>query len=113
MDNIFLKELLPRLGTVKNPVLFTSSTFAVVIMYLARDYVLASSHPMANITGVCMNGSAILIFLIAICFYIYAYVKLPSTTQELIFLKEAEQAIERHKRSSPKKRSKRQPNAQP
>jgi hypothetical protein len=100
-----LPELLAKLGTIKNPVLFSSSFFSVSTMFFSRDFVMAP-HPVSIATGAVMFLLATIVFLIAIWFYIYAFFKLPSSTQELLFLEEAKAAITRHKRSSTKPRTK-------
>jgi hypothetical protein len=103
LDNVFLKDIFARLGIVKNPVLFSSSTFSMALMFFSKDFVLAE-RLIANLTGACMFLMAVLIFLVALGFYIYAYLNLPSSTQELIFLQEAKKAVDRHHQGGRKTR---------
>ena len=70
-------------------------------MHFSRDFV-----PVSVVAGALMFLIAAIVFLIAIWFYIYAFFKLPSSTQELVFLEEAKAAINRHKRSSAKPKAK-------
>ena len=97
-DMEHLPEILARMGTVKNPVLFTSSTFSISIMFFSKDFVLASNL-IVILTGALMYLLSVAVFLSGLGFYIYAFLRLPSTTQEFVFLQEASAAIDRHKAS--------------
>jgi len=77
-------------------------------MFFSRDFVMAP-HPVSMATGAVMFLLATIVFLIAICFYIFAFFKLPSSTQELLFLEEAKVAIDRHKRRSTRPKAKKTP----
>lgn len=100
-----LTELLAKLGTIKNPVLFSSSFFSISTMYMFHDAVNAP-HIVSKLTGVLMLLIASVAFFIAIWFYIYAFFQLPSSTQERLFLEEAKAAVDRHKRSAARLRAK-------
>lgn len=98
MDQSGLAEILSRLGTVKNPVLLSSSTFSSGMLWIGKGLV---EHPspisvMPAVTGFGMVILSALIFLVGLGFYAYAFLHLPSSTQELMFLQEGRVAIERH-----------------
>jgi len=86
VDNI--SAVLARLGTVKNPVLFSSSSFSGLMMYLSPNV-----EPGYHIHIFLL---AVAVFLMGLAFYVYGFVRLPSSTQELLFLQEAKIAVERH-----------------
>jgi hypothetical protein len=92
------QELLAHLGTVKNPVLLTSSTFSISIMFFSKDLVLATNL-IVILTGALMYLLSVAVFLFGLGFYAYAFLRLPSTAQELVFLQEASAAVDRHKAS--------------
>jgi hypothetical protein len=92
------QAILARLGVVKNPVLFSSSSFSFGMMYFSHEYMLASGSAPVY-TGVFMNVLAAVVFLIGMGFYIFAFLRLPSSLQEAIFLAEGKAAVERHNRS--------------
>jgi hypothetical protein len=97
-----LREILAPLGTVRNPVLFSSSSFSIILMYFSRDFVLAS-HMFQMITGLCMFLLSVLVFLTGLAFYAYAYFALPSSTQELVFMQEGKKTVQRHARAASRK----------
>jgi|SRR3977135_54268 hypothetical protein len=98
------QDILTRLGVVKNPVLFSSSSFSFGMLYFSHEYLLApSSIPLY--TGVFMHVLATIIFLIGIGFYIFAFLQLPASIQEAIFLQEGKAQVERHKKSTRRDRS--------
>jgi hypothetical protein len=96
-------DIVARMGTVKNPVLFSSGTFSVAIMFFSKDLMLAP-HLVPIITGAVMFMLSVLVFLVGLGFYIYAFLRLPGTTQELVFLQEAKAAVDRHDRTVKKAR---------
>ena len=69
-----LQEILARLGTVKNPVLFTSSGFSISVMYFSKDFVLAANL-IVILTGALMYLLAVGVFLTGLWFYIYAFLR--------------------------------------
>jgi len=69
-------------------------------MYFTHDLFVVSLA-----VGVFMYVMSVAVFMSGFGFYCYAFLKLPSTTQELVFLREAEKTIERHKRSTSKNRA--------
>jgi len=93
-----LQEILARLGTVKNPVLFTSGAFSISDLYLCKD-LFQATNPIAIVTGAVMYLLAVGVVLIGLAFYIYAFLRLPSTAQELVFLQEGSAALARHNAS--------------
>lgn len=103
---IATRDVLAQLGTVKNPVLFTSSFFSASSMYFSHDFVLSGAHMVAIITGAVMIFCAVVIFLVALVFYMYAFLKLPSSTQELVFLQEAKAQIDHHRAGVNRSRAK-------
>jgi hypothetical protein len=91
-------NILTSLGTLKNPVLFSSSSMSGMIMYFFHEL---HGDLLAELTAVFMLFMAVLIFLIGLGFYIYAFLRLPSSTQELVFLQEAKLAVARQSGSKP------------
>jgi hypothetical protein len=92
-------DFLNSIGPVKNPVLVCSSSFATAMMWFSHD-LFSKTETAAVLTGVIMFPLAVVVFLIGLFFYIYAFCRLPSTTQELLFLREAKVAVARHRRSA-------------
>jgi hypothetical protein len=86
VDNV--STVLARLGTVKNPVLFSSSSFSGLMMYLSPNVEQGYHFHIFLL--------AVAVFLMGLAFYVYGFVRLPSSTQELLFLQEATIAVERH-----------------
>ena len=99
MDNV--SAVLARLGLVRNPVLFSSSSLSGLMMYLSPN-VEPGHHFHIFLL-------AVAVFLIGLTFYIYAFIRLPSSTQELLFLQEAKVALERHHRSGSQSRRRTKP----
>src|SRR5580704_16475455 len=97
-----LQQILSRLGTVKNPVLFTSTSFSTAMMYFSHfsHDLVASATLIASITGAVVFLSSIVVFLSGFGFYTYAYLQLPASTQELGFLQEAKVALDHHREAS-------------
>ena len=98
MEQAGLEELLSRLGAVKHPVLLSSSTFSGGMLWFGKGLL---EHPLADsalpaVTGSGMVAMSALIFLTGLAFYAYAFLHLPSSTQELLFLQEGRAAIQRH-----------------
>jgi hypothetical protein len=94
-----LSDVIAPFGTLKNPVLFSSSSMSGAIMYFFHDL---HGDLIAELAALFMLIMAVLIFLLGIGFYIYAFLRLPSSTQELIFLQEAKLALARHGQSGSK-----------
>lgn len=77
-----LPEMLSGLGVVKNPVLFASTSFSAMVLYFSHDFVMGGHMMLVVVCGFIMFLLAIAIFLSGAAFYVYAYLHLPSTTQE-------------------------------
>jgi hypothetical protein len=65
------------------------------MMYFSHDLLL-STIAIANITGAIVFTSSIAVFFSGIGFYAYAFFRLPTSTQELVFLREAMVTIDHH-----------------
>ena len=91
------------LGTVKNPVLFCTTVFTVSSSYFFHDLV-KQQDALTKFTGTVVVFLSVICFLLALGFYIFAFLRLPSSTQEAIFLQEAKIAMDRHKKISSKVR---------
>jgi|SRR5579862_6925179 len=98
-----IRDFITPFGTLKNPVLFSSTGICVIILYFFHE---PHGDTLSEVTAVIMLFIAILIFLIGLGFYIYAFLRLPSSTQELLFLQEGKLAVARYNRSAAKPRSK-------
>jgi drug/metabolite transporter (DMT)-like permease len=94
-----IRDLINSLGTVKNPVLFCSTSMAFLLLYFYHE---PHDDLFSKLVAVVMCFWAIVIFLIGIGFYIYAFLRLPSSTQELVFLEEGKLALARYRRAAPK-----------
>ncbi|WP_158925194.1 hypothetical protein [Acidisphaera sp. S103] len=103
MDNP--RQIVSQLGTVKNPVLLTSTSFSTVMLYYSHD-LLTSSVLLAAVIGAIVYLSSVAVFLFGIAFYVYAFLRLPSSTQEAVFLQEAKGAIDHHRKASKRPRLK-------
>jgi hypothetical protein len=95
-------DIFRQLGPIKNPVLGSASTFSIALLYFSRDLLLDKQAFMVIITGIAMHFFAVVVFLVALGFYIFAFFRLPSSIQESVFLDEARAAIARHNRKSSK-----------
>jgi hypothetical protein len=98
-----LAEVLFRLGTVKNPVLFTSTLFSSVMMWHGKGLV-ENPNIFPEVTGAGMMILSVLVFLIGVGFYAYAFLHLPSSVQELMFLQDGKAAVERHEKTGRSRR---------
>jgi hypothetical protein len=97
------KEILGRLGTLRNELL----VFAVIVCLIlnASAYPLDRSFdpktPISTVQvygGLAMHMASILVLLLFGGFYCYAFLRLPSSVQELIFVLNAEKELRRIKR---------------
>jgi riboflavin transporter FmnP len=95
------RHTLSGLGPIKDPVLVASSTFSIFVVSSSKELVLQGHW-----IGPLMDILAGLVFLIALAFYIYAFLRLPSTTQEAVFKQGAEATVKSHKQSIAKIKSK-------
>jgi hypothetical protein len=89
------REALGQQGVIKNPVLLCSSMFSIAILYFAQG-LFGQAPVIAHIMGAIMHLLAVIVFLIGLTFYIYAFLRLPATVQEQMFLQEGKVALERH-----------------
>ncbi|HUB46303.1 MAG TPA: hypothetical protein VMB73_15065 [Acetobacteraceae bacterium] len=106
MDQGGLADVLSRFGTIKNPVLLSSSTFSSGMLWFGKGLV---EHPspissIPAITGFGMVLLSAVIFLTGLGFYAYAFLRLPASTQELMFLQEGRLAVEQHETAIRKRR---------
>jgi hypothetical protein len=75
------------------------------MLYYSHDLV-TSDVLLAAIIGAIVFLSSILVFLLGVTFYVYAFLRLPSSTQEAVFLQEAKGAIDHHRNASKRPRLK-------
>jgi hypothetical protein len=99
-------DILNRMGTVKNPVLLSSGSFSGAMLWFGHQLV-AEQQLIAALTGAAMVLMSVCVFLCGLGFYVYAFLRLPSSTQELMFLQEAKVAVAHH--SGAKTTSQRRP----
>jgi hypothetical protein len=95
-----LKDILNRLGTVKNELL----VFAVLVCIILNvsAYPLDKGSPTQTYGGLVMHLATIPILLLSGGFYCYAFLKLPGSAQEMVFVANAEQMLRQHRRRSRK-----------
>jgi len=65
------------------------------MMYFSHDLVL-SNLALASVTGAIVFISSVAVFFSGFGFYAYAFLHLPASTQELVFLREAMVTIDHH-----------------
>jgi hypothetical protein len=94
-----LEQVLSVLGTVKNPVLLTSTLFSSTMMYYSY-HLLQDGKLLAGITGAVGFLLSVAVFLSGVAFYVFAFLRLPTTSQELIFLQEGKGTVARSKRAA-------------
>ena len=94
-----LSEVLGRLGTVKNPVLLSSSMFSSGMLWFGRQLV-ENPLPIPALTGVAMVVLSVFVFLSGVGFYAYAFLRLPASAQERMFLTEAAAMLEQHRKAT-------------
>lgn len=95
------KDIINKLGILKNQLLI----FAVLICVVLNGSAYGLDKSTVRIQqsgGLVMHFASILIAFAAFAFYIYAYLKLPSSTQEMVFVKEAETITKEHERNRKK-----------
>jgi uncharacterized membrane protein len=92
------KGILNRLGIVKNQLL----VFVVLILLILNGSAAALDRQTAThlqqAGGLVMHLASIPIVLLGIGFYIYAYLRLPSSAQELVFVTEAQTITKEHEK---------------
>ena len=92
-----LNSLVKRLGIIRNQLLVFAIVGSLLIFLFSRELV-ASGDPTLKVQGVCMHYLAIFLIFAAAIFYAYAYLKLPSSEQELAFEREGKETVRRHRR---------------
>ena len=75
------------------------------MLFRSHD-LLTSSVLLAAVIGAIVYLSSVAVFLFGIAFYVYAFLRLPSSTQEAVFLQEAKGAIDHHRKASKRPRLK-------
>jgi hypothetical protein len=93
--NIQTADILKHLGTIKNELLIFTVLAALMTNGFARSLV-GSTDRFTSLCGVCMHLSTIPMLIGFGMFYAYASLKLPSSTQELMFENSARKALEAH-----------------
>lgn len=89
------KDILNRLGIIKNECL----VFVVIVCLILNGSAYGldrSAERVQQSGGLIMHLSSVAIVLFGLAFYIYAYLHLPSSTQELVFVKEAQTIGKEH-----------------
>jgi len=91
----FPKEALKRIGVIKNELL----AFGVVVCLILNVFAIpldAKNNSSQNLGGLIMHLSTIPILLLFTFIYWFAYLKLPSSQQELRFTEEAHKMLLEH-----------------
>lgn len=78
--------------------LFTSTLFSSVTMWHGKALV-ENPSTLPAVTGAGMIVLSVLVFLVGVGFYAYAFLHLPSSAQELMFLQDGKVAVERHEKT--------------
>ena len=95
MDPGSIGDILSRLGPVKNPVLVTSYSFSTVTMWRG-DLLVRETQFIQELSGMMLLLLSVVVFLCGTGFYAYAFLRLPSTSLEKVFLQEGKSSIERN-----------------
>jgi hypothetical protein len=93
--NFSSKGILNRLGIIKNELLI----FVVLVCLILNGSAYGldrSTDKIQQSGGLIMHFSSILIIIVAVGFYIYAYLLLPSSSQELVFVTDAKKMTTEH-----------------
>jgi len=108
MPSDFPKEVLKRVGIIKNELL----GFAIIVCLMLNVFAIPldkwGSTPAQIAAGMVMHLSTIPILLAFGFLYWYAYLRLPSSEQELLFTEEAKKMLSQHSRRaiSPRRQTK-------
>jgi TRAP-type C4-dicarboxylate transport system permease small subunit len=91
-----LKLIASKLGVIRNQLLVFTLLGAFLIFFYARDLIAAES-PEVQAHGVRMFWIAVALIVFGALFYVLAYFKLPSSTQEVIFERDGRDLIREHR----------------
>jgi len=100
--NVSGKNIISRLGIIKNELLIFIVLICLILNASAAYGLDNSADPTQKHGGLLMHYASVVIVLFGIGFYIYAYLNLPSSTQELAFVNEARKISKEHKIRRPK-----------
>lgn len=92
-----IKSVLAHVGTVRNPIL-VFSILACVLLNGFATLNMAETHQQADLTDNAMRIGGMLILFAGLALYFYAFLRLPSSSQELVFAEQALPEIARTKR---------------
>lgn len=93
-----IEAIVKRLGIIKNQMLIFAIMGSIVIFFFAKDLA-ASEIPDVASEGRKMFWAAIVLLFGAAGFYIFAWIRLPSSEQEVVFEREGKRMIRRHRAS--------------
>jgi hypothetical protein len=102
VDQGSIEKALSPYGTLKNPVLFSSGTFSGSMLFFGQQHT-------SEAAGFLMIILATLVFLCGMGFYVYAFLRLPTNTQQQLFLQEARVAVAQHDAATRRRRAGRRP----
>lgn len=85
-----------RLGIIKNQLLVFSVVASFLIFVFAKDLAVNDNDSIRQ-AGVTMFGSAIALLFLAFFFYVYAWLKLPASDQEIVFEQEGRETVTQHR----------------
>lgn len=91
------KDILGKLGTLKNQLLIFAIITSLIITAFAMPLTWAVTPAWKPICGVIMHFITILLLIGAGAFYVYAFFNLPSSAQELEFSNVARKQLKEHK----------------
>lgn len=95
MNTSFQKEILNKLGTIKNEILIYAVIGIIIINSVGLTLTL-DDDPVRTISGIVMHFLSMVIFAGFGIFYVYAFLRLPSSAQELYFLSSADKILKEH-----------------
>ena len=98
--NISGKQIFSKLGIIKHELLI----FAVLICVIlnAAAVPLDKGDPFQHFSGATMHFCSVFVVLLALAFYIYAYLNLAPSIQALAFVREGKKITREHKGRRPK-----------
>ena len=94
-----LDSLVKHLGIIKHQLLAFAITGAIIIFFFAKDLAAATDKDVVR-EGIHMYYSAIALLFLGGAFYVFAYLRLPSSEQEGVFEREGVETVRRHQRKS-------------
>lgn len=93
----FANNVLKKIGTIKNELL----GFAIIVCLILNVFALpldAMQNSPQKVGGLVMHLSSIPILLVFGGIYCFAFLRLPSSEQEILFTEEAQRMVRQHRR---------------